>query len=68
MHRRWLTIGVGLVLQGMLVARGDRQGAAALAEAVETSADDEIDPWWTYWFGDFRAYPAIVARLRELAR
>ena len=57
-----------VLLMTMLVARGDRQGAAALAEAVETSADDEIDPWWTYWFGDFRAYPAIVARLRELAR
>jgi VWFA-related protein len=57
-----------VLLMTMLVARGDREGAAALAEGVETSADDEIDPWWTYWFGDFRAYPAIVARLRELAR
>ena len=56
-----------VLLMTMLVPRGDRQGAATLAEAVETSGDDEIDPWWTYWFGDFRAYPAIVGRLRELA-
>jgi len=57
-----------VLLMTMLVMRGDRQAAAELAEAVETSADDESDPWWTYWFGDFRAYPAIVVRLRELAR
>jgi VWFA-related protein len=55
-------------LMTLLLSRGDRDGAGALAEAAQTGADDEFDPWWTYWLGDFRAYPAILERLRALAR
>ena len=29
---------------------------------------DQFDPWWTYWLGDYRVYPAIVAKLREIAQ
>ena len=52
----------------LLVNRGDREEAAALAEAALTASENEFDPWWTYWLGDFRAYPAMLDNLRGLAR
>jgi tetratricopeptide (TPR) repeat protein len=57
-------------LMTLALSRGDRQQAAQLAEAAETEAasGDRPDPWWTYWLGDYRAYPAIVTHLREIAR
>jgi tetratricopeptide (TPR) repeat protein len=57
-----------VALMTLLVSRGDREEAVALAEAAETATDDQIDPWWTYWLGDARVYPDIIARLRELGR
>jgi hypothetical protein len=50
------------------LTRGDRQEAGALAEATETAPVDQFDPWWTFWLGDYRGYPAIIAKLRELAQ
>jgi hypothetical protein len=55
-----------VALMALLLVRGDVDEAAALAEAIQTASRDERDPWWTYSRGDFRAYPAILARLREL--
>ena len=59
-----------VALMTLLLGRGDRQGAATLAEAVETAAasGNDFDPWWSYWLGDYRAYSAIVTKLREIAR
>ena len=57
-----------VALMTLLVNRGDREGAAALAEAAQTASDDEFDPWWTYWLGDFRSYPAMLDHLRGLGR
>jgi len=59
-----------VALMTLALSRGDRQEAAKLADAAETGADSssQYDPWWTYWLGDYRAYPAIVAKLRETAR
>ena len=57
-----------VALMTLLLSRGDRQEAAKLAEAVETASDNQFDPWWAYWLGDYRVYPTIVAKLRELAR
>ena len=57
-----------VALMTLLLNRGDRQEAAKLAEAAETASGSQFDPWWTYWLGDYRAYPAIVAKLREIAR
>jgi VWFA-related protein len=57
-----------VALMTLLFNRGARAEAAALAEAIQAAGDDQFDPWWTYTFGDFRAYPTIVGRLRELAR
>jgi VWFA-related protein len=57
-----------VALLTVLLNRGDRDEAASLADAAQTAADNDFDPWWTYWLGDYRAYPAIIDRLRELAR
>jgi VWFA-related protein len=57
-----------VALMTLRLSRGDRQEAAKLAEAVETPSGKQFDPWWTFWLGDYRVYPTIVARLREIAR
>jgi VWFA-related protein len=57
-----------VALMTLLVSQGKRDEAAALAEAVQTAPADQYDPWWTYWLGDYRVYPAILGRLRELAQ
>lgn len=57
-----------IALMTLLMNRGDREEAAALAEAVQTAPPDQYDPWWMYWLGDFRIYPAVLARLRELGQ
>jgi hypothetical protein len=57
-----------VALISLLVRRGERAEAAALAESVETASDEQFDPWWMYWLGGFRRYPADVAALRELVR
>jgi tetratricopeptide (TPR) repeat protein len=59
-----------VALMTLVLSRGDRQEAAKLAAAAETEAalGHGFDPWWTYWLGDYRAYPAIVAKLREMAK
>jgi VWFA-related protein len=74
-YRDALTVWPGaqsarVALMTLALSRGDRQQAAQLAEAAETEAasGNRADPWWTYWLGDYRAYPAIVAHLREIAR
>ena len=50
------------------VVRGNRDEAAALAEEVQVAPTDQYDPWWTYFLGDFRIYPAIRGKLREMGR
>jgi VWFA-related protein len=57
-----------VALMTLLLNRGDRQEAASLAEAAETAPPNQFDPWWTYWLGDYRVYPAILAKLREMAQ
>jgi Tfp pilus assembly protein PilF len=57
-----------VALMTLQLSRGDRQEAGKLAETAETTPGDQFDPWWTYWLGDYRVYPAIVAKLREIAQ
>jgi VWFA-related protein len=57
-----------VALMNLALLRGDRARAEALAEDVQASADDSLDPWWAYWQGQFRMYPAALQRLREMAR
>jgi hypothetical protein len=50
------------------MTRGNRDEAASLADAVQLTPADQYDPWWTYWLGDYRAYPSALEKLRELGR
>jgi len=55
-------------LMTLRAAQGRRADAEALALAIETAPDDQFDPWWTYWRGDYRISTPIMDRLREAAR
>ena len=57
-----------VALMTLQVVRGNRDEAAALAEEVQVAPTDQYDPWWTYLLGDYRIYPAIRAKLREMGR
>jgi hypothetical protein len=57
-----------VALMALLLDRGERGEAAALADAVETAPDEQFDPWWMFWLGGLRRYPADIAALREVAR
>ena len=51
-----------------LLNRGDRPGAEALAEKIQTAQSTEFDPWWMYWQGQYRLYGQAMARVREMGR
>jgi tetratricopeptide (TPR) repeat protein len=57
-----------VALMTLLLAEGDRAQAEALAEQVQAARDGQFDPWWLYWEGDYWAFPAIIGKVRELAR
>ena len=57
-----------VALMRLAVRTGNRDTAARLAEAIQTDVPPTVDPWWTYWLGDYRQYEVIVGRLRELSR
>jgi VWFA-related protein len=57
-----------VALMTLLLARGARDEAEQLADAIQGAPDAAFDPWWMYWQGDYRAYPTIFARLKEMAR
>ena len=57
-----------VALMTLSVVRGNREEAGALAETIQLAPVDQYDPWWTYWLGDYRAYPAVLEKLRELGR
>ena len=57
-----------VALMTLSLIRGNREEAGALAETIQMAAVDQYDPWWTYWLGDYRAYPAVLEKLRELGR
>jgi len=58
-----------VALMTLLLERGNREEAAALAdEVLRVTEEQPSDPWWTYRSGDYRSYVPIMARLREVAR
>jgi hypothetical protein len=57
-----------IALMTLMMTQGRRQEAASLANAVQAAPVDQYDPWWMYWLGDYRVYPAIFAKLRELGQ
>ena len=61
------TVGAGGV-DDAAGRRGNRDEAATLAEEIQVAPADQYDPWWTYWLGDYRIYPAILGQLREMGR
>jgi tetratricopeptide (TPR) repeat protein len=56
-----------VALMNAHLRRGDRRAAQALAESIQT-APASPDPFASYWQADFRFYPALIARLRDMAR
>jgi VWFA-related protein len=54
-------VGLMAALQRM----GDHAGARVVAEAIQNTVTDTIDPWWRYWQGDYRLFPTVITRLRE---
>ena len=54
-------------LMNALLLRGDIAAAQAVADNIEV-APRTADPWWTYWLGDFRWFPADVTLLRGLVK
>jgi tetratricopeptide (TPR) repeat protein len=57
-----------VALMTLMMNQGKREEAATLSEAAQSSAADQYDPWWTYWLGDYKSYPQILEKLRELSR
>jgi len=56
-----------VALMNALVLQGDIAAATAAgndAEIMKTTPD----PWWDFWFGDFRWYPQALKTLREARR
>jgi VWFA-related protein len=56
---------------GLMTSRlrlGDRAAAEGLAEQVQAAPADVSDPWWRYWYGDYRFFAAAIERLREMGR
>jgi tetratricopeptide (TPR) repeat protein len=54
---------IGLMTVSLQLGHGDE--AAGLAEGIESAEASQLDPWWMYWRGDFRAFGDIDAALRE---
>lgn len=58
-----------VALMTLLLDRGSRQDASALADDVLRGTEEQpSDPWWTFRSGDYRNYVPIMARLRDMAR
>jgi VWFA-related protein len=71
-YRRALDVVPGaqsarVALMNALLVSGDRSGAEAVAEDVQT-AGEQADPWWMYWQGQYRFHGQAMARVRELSR
>jgi VWFA-related protein len=57
-----------VALMNTSIRLDDRAQAEALAEQVQAETDAGLDPFWVYWQAQYRLYPAVMARLREMSR
>lgn len=57
-----------VALMNALLLQGDRPGAEGLAAQVQAETTADTDPWWSYWQGQYRLYPYVMARLREMSQ
>jgi hypothetical protein len=55
-----------VALMNTLLVRGERAAAEALADQIQTETSRDLDPWWLYWQGQYRMYPLVMARVREM--
>ena len=55
-------------LMNGLLAAGDRAGALALSEQIQTTPASVVDPWHFYWEGNYRHFPEAITQLRALVR
>jgi len=55
-------------LMTTLFRLGDLPGAESAEREIEAMRSGPIDPWWRYWQGDFRFYPAAIDALRKASR
>ena len=56
-----------VALMNAMTLKGDTASALRLATEIET-AEGVLDPWWTYWFGDYRWYEQALDEVRRLAK
>ena len=57
-----------VALMNVLLARGDRAAAQALAERIQSERPSEFEPWWMYWQGQYRLYGQVMVGVREAGR
>jgi tetratricopeptide (TPR) repeat protein len=57
-----------VALMNAFFRRGDRRNAQVLADGIQTAAENDGDPWWWYWEGDYRFFAGAIARLRDELR
>jgi VWFA-related protein len=55
-----------VALMNTLILQRDRDGAERLADQIQTSRSEELDPWWMYWQGQYRLQQHVMARLRGM--
>jgi VWFA-related protein len=55
-------------LMTTLFRLGDLHGAESAEGEIEAMTSGPIDPWWRFWQGDFRFYPAAIDALRKASR
>lgn len=55
-------------LMTVLQRQGNGPAALELAELVQTTSPEAVDPWWQYWQGDYRLIATVITRLREQGR
>jgi tetratricopeptide (TPR) repeat protein len=57
-----------VALMAHALRRGDFITADRLATEVQSAPPQDWDPWWSYWQGDSRMFPAALSRLRGQTR
>jgi len=57
-----------VALMNTLARMGQRDDARVIAEAIQTGRADADDPWWSFWQADYRFFPDLMKRLRELSK
>jgi len=57
-----------VALAALFMRHDRRTEALEWAETARSAPFDTVDPWWRYWFGDYRFLPDFVGALRKAVR